>query len=90
MREGVYLSCGATPWGELVAVDVKQKKIAWRVPLGVTEVLGAAGEAVGTSNLGGNITTKSGLVFIGATNDRQFRAFESKTGKLLWTFHAIP
>jgi quinoprotein glucose dehydrogenase len=28
--------------------------------------------------------TAGGLVFIGATNDNRFRAFESKTGKELW------
>jgi quinoprotein glucose dehydrogenase len=84
VREGLNLSCAATPWGELVAVDVKQKKIAWRVPLGVTDGLGARGLKTGAPNLGGNISTKSGLVFIGATNDRRFRAFDAKTGKTLW------
>jgi quinoprotein glucose dehydrogenase len=28
--------------------------------------------------------TAGGLVFIGATNDSRFRAFDSKTGKQLW------
>jgi quinoprotein glucose dehydrogenase len=28
--------------------------------------------------------TAGELVFIGATNDKRFRAFDSKTGKLLW------
>ena len=32
----------------------------------------------------GSIATAGGLVFIGATNDARFRAFDSKTGKLLW------
>jgi quinoprotein glucose dehydrogenase len=82
--EGVTLSCGATPWGELVAVDVPNKRIAWRVPLGRTESLGALGDQTGTRNLGGNITTASGLVFIGASNDRRFRAFDAKTGQKLW------
>jgi len=81
---GVSLSCGALPWGELVAVNVDTKKIAWRVPLGVTEELGAKGLKTGTSNLGGSIATKSGLIFIGATNDRHFRAFDAKTGKMVW------
>ena len=38
----------------------------------------------GTLNLGGSIATAGGLVFIGATNDSRFRAFDSQTGKLLW------
>jgi len=82
--DGVELSCGALPWGELVAVDVDAKKIAWRVPLGITEGIGPAGETAGTSNLGGSMATASGLVFIGATNDRRFRAFDARTGTKLW------
>jgi quinoprotein glucose dehydrogenase len=38
----------------------------------------------GTLSLGGSIATAGGLVFIGATNDSRFRAFDSKTGKVLW------
>jgi len=82
--DGINLSCGALPWGELVAVNVDTKKIAWRTPLGITEGIGPKGQTAGTSNLGGNIATKSGLVFIGATNDRRFRAFDAKTGRKLW------
>ena len=39
----------------------------------------------GTSNLGGSIVTAGGLVFIGATNDSRFRAFDKETGEELWT-----
>jgi quinoprotein glucose dehydrogenase len=81
---GVNLSCAATPWGELVAVDVAHRKVAWRVPLGITEALGKAGLNTGASNLGGNIVTAGGVVFIGASNDHRFRAFDAKTGKVLW------
>ena len=35
-------------------------------------------------NIGGSIATASGLIFIGATIDCRFRAFESKTGKQVW------
>ena len=84
LKEGGYLTCSATPWGELLAVDVEHQRIAWRVPLGITEALGPKGANTGAPNLGGAITTKGGLVFIGATNDRRFRAFDAKTGKKLW------
>jgi quinoprotein glucose dehydrogenase len=33
---------------------------------------------------GGPIATASGLVFIGATIDKRFHAFDSRTGKVLW------
>jgi quinoprotein glucose dehydrogenase len=38
----------------------------------------------GVPNIGGTLATASGLVFVGATTDRRFRAFDSKTGKELW------
>ena len=88
--------CQKPPWGSLVAVDLKTGDIAWRVPLGITEQLPPARQRTGRLNMGGPITTASGLVFIGASNDRRFRAFDSKTGKELWVTtlemngHAVP
>ena len=59
--------------------------IAWRVPLGTIEELEAKGiRNTGTMNMGGSIATAGGLVFIGATNDRRFRAFDTRSGKTLW------
>jgi quinoprotein glucose dehydrogenase len=82
--DATNLSCGALPWSELVAVNTETRKIAWRVPLGITEGIGAKGLTAGTGSIGGNMATKSGLIFIGATNDRRFRAFDAKTGRKLW------
>lgn len=79
------LPCTPTPWGELVAVDINKGEIAWRSPLGSVPGLGAAGANTGARNLGGNIQTAGGLVFIGATNDRTFRAFDSSNGHQLWS-----
>jgi len=53
--------------------------------LGTIEALEAIGvRNTGSVNLGGSIATAGGMVFIGATNDSRFRAFDSKTGKVLW------
>jgi quinoprotein glucose dehydrogenase len=82
--EGHQLSCAAGPIGALVAVDVRNLEIAWQVPLGWEEALGEAGRQIGRPNLGGNMVTASGLVFIGATNDRYFRAFDAESGEMLW------
>jgi quinoprotein glucose dehydrogenase len=89
--------CTNPPFGELVAVNVNTGDIAWRSPLGRIESLEAVGvKNTGSVNLGGSIATAGGLVFIAATNDARFRAFESKTGRLLWeqpidaNGHAIP
>ena len=86
---GASMPCWAPPYGELVAVNVNTGKIAWKSTLGIQESLAAdlgdKGVKVGTRNLGGSIATASGLVFIGATNDRRFRAFDAKTGAELWS-----
>jgi quinoprotein glucose dehydrogenase len=79
------IPCSKPPFGELVAVDVNRGEIAWKVPLGFVESLKAKGFGnTGTLNIGGSIATASGLIFVGATIDCHFRAFESRTGKQLW------
>jgi quinoprotein glucose dehydrogenase len=88
--------CQKPPWGRLIAVDAHTGDFAWQVPLGITEELPLAKRNTGRLNLGGPIATAGGLVFIGATNDRRFRAFDSKTGRELWSAklaasaHAVP
>jgi glucose dehydrogenase len=77
--------CIQPPWGELVAINANTGDIAWRSPLGAADEYGPAGAKTGTPNLGGSIATASGLVFIGATTDSRFRAFDSRTGKEIWT-----
>lgn len=77
--------CSQPPWGELAAIDTKTGGVAWRVPLGSYAELEAKGmKNTGAPNLGGAIVTAGGLSFIAATNDRRFRAFDSRTGKMLW------
>ena len=80
-----HMPCTPTPWGQLVAVDVNTGKIAWRTTLGVTDSFPKGMQDTGRPGLGGAIVTASGLTFIGATDDARFRAFDTGTGKLLWT-----
>jgi glucose dehydrogenase len=87
LPSGKTVPCMAPPYGALVAVDMNTGDIAWSVPLGINEELAELGEVglkSGIRNIGGSIATASGLVFIGATVDRRFRAFDAKTGKELW------
>lgn len=78
--------CSAPPWGELMAIDANTADVVWRVPLGEYKELTQRGVPItGTANAGGPIVTASGLIFIGATADRMFRAFDEKTGKQLWS-----
>jgi glucose dehydrogenase len=80
-----FWPCQAPPWGEMVAINVNTGEYAWRVPLGIVPELEAKGiHNTGALNMGGSATTATGLVFIGATNDRHFRAFDGKSGKILW------
>jgi quinoprotein glucose dehydrogenase len=80
-----FWPCQQPPWGEMVALNVDTGEYAWRVPLGVIPELDAKGvHDTGTMNMGGSIATAGGLVFISATNDHHFRAFEAKTGKVVW------
>jgi quinoprotein glucose dehydrogenase len=76
----------APPWGTLNAINLNTGSYAWKVPLGEYPELAAKGlKNTGTENYGGPIVTAGGLVFIAATNfDRKFRAFDKRTGKLLW------
>ena len=52
--------------------------------------------ATGALNIGGTIATAGGLLFVGATNDGRFRAFDSRTGAKLWeaeleaSAHSVP
>lgn len=78
--------CNQPPWAEIVAVSTTTGDIVWRTPLGEYKDLTAKGiTGTGTAvNDGGPIATAGGLVFIGATSDFGFRAFDAKTGKELW------
>ena len=76
----------APPWGTLNAIDLNTGEYAWKIPLGEYPELAAQGmKNTGSENYGGPVVTAGGLVFIAATNyDKKFRAFDKKTGKLLW------
>ena len=78
--------CNAPPWSEILAVSTSTGDVVWRTPLGEYPELTAKGiTGTGTAvNDGGPISTASGLVFIGATTDFGFRAFDAATGKELW------
>ncbi len=83
------LPCTAPPWGTLVSVDLRHRRIAWQVPLGSTEGLTpwfVPTRDFGMPNMGGPIATAGDLVFVGAAIDSYLRAFDIETGRELWKY----
>jgi quinoprotein glucose dehydrogenase len=76
--------CQKPPWGQFTAINANTGDIVWQVTLGITDELPEGKKNTGRINMGGPIATAGGVVFIGATNDKRFRAFDAKTGKELW------
>lgn len=73
------------PWGTLTAIDLNDGSLIWQVPLGELDELTERGlPPTGTENYGGPIVSAGGVLFIGATKDQAFRAFNTNTGALLW------
>ena len=75
------MPCNAPPWGALVAFDLNTGKLRWESALGSM----GSGMPPGAINLGGPIATGGGLSFTAAAQDPHFHAFDSDTGKELWT-----
>jgi len=87
--------CQQPPYGRLSVFDLKAGKLVWTKPLGTAESAGPLGLELGlpirmgVPNLGGSIATAGGVIFIGATQDRVFRAVDIGNGRELWR-HKLP
>lgn len=83
--------CIAPPWGYLAATDLNSGRLLWSRAIGTGFDTGPSGVPtflrvpLGTVNLGGALTTGSGLLFIAAAQDNFLRGFETETGRLLWS-----
>jgi quinoprotein glucose dehydrogenase len=87
MRRKSFMSrfgipCVKPPWGTLAAVDMQRGVIKWQIPLGDTPMIHLN---LGMPGIGGPIATASGVIFIAASLDDRLRAFDTDSGKLLWT-----
>ena len=84
------IPCNPPPWGKLVAVDLFEGTIKWDTALGSVHEMGPVTAPFhitwGTPNLGGGVATGGGVFFIGATMDRQIRAFDVDNGETLWKY----
>src|SRR5690606_32517856 len=81
---GPSAPCYKGPWARLTAVDANSGEVKWAVPLGLVEGLPEGKQLQGDTGSAGPSVTAGGLVFVGATNDKRFRAFDATTGQQLW------
>ena len=94
VERGPFLSpfktpCVQPPWGRLIAIDLDTGDKLWEQPLGTLHGLAPlVGDRLhwGTPNSGGNLQTAGGLVFIAATMDKYFRAFDANSGEEVWRY----
>jgi quinoprotein glucose dehydrogenase len=82
---GPTAPCQRPPWGKLVAVNAATGEIAWESVLGLNLNLPEGKQLVGSAGSAGPTVTSGGLVFVGATSDRRFRAFDVSNGTELWS-----
>ncbi|GAJ29537.1 membrane-bound PQQ-dependent dehydrogenase, glucose/quinate/shikimate family [Acidomonas methanolica] len=86
----IGIPCKGPIWGTLTAIDLLTKKIVWQHPVGTTRDTGPFGVHfnlplhTGMFNIGGNIATKGGVMFMGATADDYIRGFDLATGDVIW------
>ena len=82
--------CQQPPYGMLTAVSLDTHRVIWTRRLGTARDSGPLGLrsmlpiSMGTPVQGGSLITASGLVFIGATQERSFRAIDIASGRTLW------
>ena len=82
LRDHEDLPGNTPPWGTLNSIDMATGEIVWKVPFGNYPSHPDLG--FGAVSYGGPVVTKSGLIFIGATPDRKFRAYDTRDGSALW------
>jgi quinoprotein glucose dehydrogenase len=82
------IPCNPPPWGQLVAVNLSTGEVLWRQPLGSVHDMSPVPLPFevnwGTPNLGGGMATAGGVFFIAATMDKTLRAFDVRSGEVLW------
>jgi quinoprotein glucose dehydrogenase len=84
------MPCSAPPWGLIAAVDLISGRVIWNKKFGTGRDSGPFGipshlpVTMGVPNIGGSVTTRSGLVFIAATVERTIRAYDIASGKEVW------
>jgi glucose dehydrogenase len=88
--------CQRPPYGMITAIDLTTHKLLWSRPFGTARDSGPLALSsvrvplpipMGAVTMGGNLVTKSGLVFLGAALDQYLRVLDVQTGDELWRTH---
>ena len=74
------------PWGTLNAINLNNGELVWKIPLG--EILSSKQRASLPVQkiMEVPLSPPAGLVFIAATRDGKIRAFNKRTGQLMWEY----
>jgi quinoprotein glucose dehydrogenase len=78
--------CQVPPWGTVAAADLRTGQIAYQYRNGTIRDLSPLPVPVriGVPGIGGPLLTASGVAFLGAAVDNNFRAYDVASGKVLW------
>lgn len=83
--------CLRPPYGKVQVFNLRTRALVWSRSLGTAARSGPLGIPsllpipMGVPNMGGSVATAGGVAFIGASQDRRFRAFDIGTGRELWS-----
>lgn len=89
-ESALAIPCNEPPFGNMIAIDLNKREVIWSRPMGTLEDTGPMGIKmglpipVGMPNVGGPMTTASGLTFFVGTQDYYLRAMDTVTGEEVW------
>jgi quinoprotein glucose dehydrogenase len=86
LQQSTGLSAIGPPWSQLTAYDLNAGTILWQVPDGDVAKLAPLTGTGSHAPRGGVVATGSGLLFVGTSSDRKFRAYDADTGRVLWSY----
>jgi quinoprotein glucose dehydrogenase len=87
----LIIPCTEPPFGNMTVVDLDKQAVVWHRPLGSAVDSGPlmmpshVPLPMGVPAMGGSVVTRSGLIFIAATQEHAIRALDIRDGRKLWT-----
>lgn len=84
------IPCQQPPYGRISAVDLATGKMVWSHWFGTSRDSGPLALPtfvpipMGDPNIGGSVVTAGGLIFVGATQEHAFHAYDIRSGREVW------